>query len=375
MKKNVSQIEIRQEKPEDYKESEFVTLKAFWNRYAPGCNEFLLVRKVRKLNDYLSELSRVAVQDGKIVGLIMYSKAFIHYGDVIHNIVTFGPLCVDRSAQDSGVGAKLLESTIPLCKAAGYDAIVIFGEPNYYPKHGFVTCDHLDLTTMDGSNFDAFMGLELKPGVLSSLAKKYGCKGKFSINEAFDNLPDDETEAMRKEFPEFPKLKLPGQWGYPNPNYEKDGYQVLEAVQLKPAFINLFSIYTNELAKDNPDLANQISMQGNYLEEKVASFFADPATKAYVILGKDNPENCALEGCVESSIRPIGLFVVSGTKNSFTIDELFVSSPYRNKGIATNLVNLLTSQIELPCKVNVSKTNKAAIKFWNKFNTISKSIF
>ncbi len=36
------------------------------------------------------------------------------------------------------------------------------GEPDYYPLHGFQTCDKFGITTMDGKNFDGFMGIYQK---------------------------------------------------------------------------------------------------------------------------------------------------------------------------------------------------------------------
>lgn len=36
------------------------------------------------------------------------------------------------------------------------------GEPDYYPLHGFHTCDKFGITTMDGKNFDGFMGIYQK---------------------------------------------------------------------------------------------------------------------------------------------------------------------------------------------------------------------
>ena len=62
MKKNMI---IRKEESKDYKETELMTMRAFWNIHGPGCNEHLLVRKIRESEDYLPELSRVAELDGK----------------------------------------------------------------------------------------------------------------------------------------------------------------------------------------------------------------------------------------------------------------------------------------------------------------------
>ncbi|MBP3915157.1 MAG: hypothetical protein J6D41_04100 [Clostridium sp.] len=36
------------------------------------------------------------------------------------------------------------------------------GEHEYYPRIGFKTCDHFNITTVDGENFDTFMAYELK---------------------------------------------------------------------------------------------------------------------------------------------------------------------------------------------------------------------
>lgn len=64
-------IEIRKEEENDYYETEAMTRRAFYNVYNLGCVEHLVVRKLRKHEDYLPEFSRVALVDGKIAGLIM----------------------------------------------------------------------------------------------------------------------------------------------------------------------------------------------------------------------------------------------------------------------------------------------------------------
>ena len=108
----MNKIIIREERVEDYKETELMTMRANWNIHGPGCNEHLLVHKLRTSKDYLPELSRVAELDGKIVGVIMYSKAWIVDGDKRHEIVTFGPLAVEPTVQSMGVGGLLLKDTL-----------------------------------------------------------------------------------------------------------------------------------------------------------------------------------------------------------------------------------------------------------------------
>lgn len=201
-------IIIRKECIEDYHETEQMTQKAFWNLHTPGCNEHLLVHKLRADELYIQELSRVAELDGKVVGTIMYSKAKVINEDKEHEVLTFGPLCVEPGLQNTGIGGLLLETTMQLARESEYKGIIIFGEPGYYPKHGFLTCDHFGITTSKGENFDAFMGIELLPNGLK------GVYGKFYEADLFENLPEEEVEEFNKQFLYMEKLRLPGQWGY-----------------------------------------------------------------------------------------------------------------------------------------------------------------
>ncbi len=203
----MNKIIIRKERKEDYKETELMTMRAFWNIHGPGCNEHLLVHKLRTAKEYLPDISRVAELDGKIVGTIMYSKSRVYDKDTVHDIITFGPLAVDPMAQSLGVGGMLLKETLKLAKDAGYPGICIFGEPEYYPKYGFVTCDHYGITDANGNNFDAFMAYELQEnGFL-------GIRGKFKEADIFETCEnEEEIEEFTKQFPHYEKLKLDCQW-------------------------------------------------------------------------------------------------------------------------------------------------------------------
>lgn len=204
-------IAIRPEVPDDYYKTEEMTLKAFWNKHHMGCDEHLLVHKLRKCDIYVPELSRVASVAEEIVGAICYSKAWLkkegkNGTEQIKEILTFGPLCVAPEWQGCGVGGLLLEETLMLAKEAGYEGVVIFGEPEYYPRHGFQTCDHFGITTADGKNFDAFMGIELVEGALTDFG------GKFYESEVFEDLPEEENEEFTKQFDAPAKRRFPGQW-------------------------------------------------------------------------------------------------------------------------------------------------------------------
>ena len=197
---------IRKETPEDYYASELVAKRAFWNKHHPGCDEHYLVHKLRQDADYIPELTRVAEVDGKIVGLIMYANSWLKKEDQTIPILTFGPLCVDPDYQAKGIGGELLEQTLVEARNLGYKGVVIFGEPTYYPLHGFHTCDYWKIHTAEGENTEAFMGYELVPGGLDYP------EARFYEANVYSDLPPEETEEYDKKFPYMEKLKLPGQW-------------------------------------------------------------------------------------------------------------------------------------------------------------------
>ena len=120
--------------------------------------------------------------------------------------MTFGPLCVEPEYQKQRIGGALLKETLALARDAGHRAVIIYGEPGYYPRFGFVTCDRFGITTPEGKNFDAFMGLELVPRGLREVG------GRFYEPAVYENLPQDKVEEYDRGFPYMPKLKLPGQW-------------------------------------------------------------------------------------------------------------------------------------------------------------------
>ncbi len=200
------ELEIRKETADDRCSVELMTQHAFWNKYQPGCVEHYLVSKLRQHPDYLPELSRIAVKDGIVIGCIMYSKSRVIFGSEAHEVITFGPLCVEPEWQGCGVGEMLLRETMRSAAAEGYPGIIIYGEPDYYPRFGFKSCDQYNITTADGKNFEAFMGIELTEGSFGNI------KGRFLASEVFEHLPADEIEEFNKKFPPLQKLKFPGQF-------------------------------------------------------------------------------------------------------------------------------------------------------------------
>ncbi len=199
-------IIIRKETKDDYYATELCTLRAFWNIHGPGCNEHLMVHKLRDSADYLPEISRVAELDGQIVGVIMYHKARIVDGDQETEIITFGPLAVEPTCFNMGIGGKLLRETLALAKEAGYLGIALCGEPDYYPKFGFLRGRGSGLEHNMFGTPDPFMIYPLNDGFEK-------LRGKFYEAEVFEECDDEEEIAeYTKKFPYYKPLKLSCQW-------------------------------------------------------------------------------------------------------------------------------------------------------------------
>lgn len=345
-------IEIRKEEEKDYLATEEMCLRAFWNLHGTGCNEHLLVRKLRKNEDYIPELSRIATIDGKVVATIMYSKAVIRDGEKEYPVITFGPLAVDPMYQNTGIGGKLLRYTIELAKEAGYPGILIFGEPKYYPKHGFVTADHFGFTDPDGKNYDAFMAFELQEGAFSNM------KGKFFESEMFETLTMEEADEMAKEFQPILKGKFPCQWSYENANQEKDGYHVEPAEHYLKEFRSLFNEYIEELALYKPWFADKKDEWGNYLTPVHDEFFSAVEKKPFVIFDDD---------------KAVGITVMSVPNAEELeddclsyIEEMYVEKASRGKGIATDIVKRYLRQQNGNVGFCVLKKNKKAVDIWEE---------
>ena len=195
-------IELRPERPADYRMVEELTRDAFWNLHAPGCDEHFLAHVLRDSPDFVPELDYVAVHNGQVVGSIMYTRAKIvpdRGGE--KEVLCFGPLAVAPALQGQGVGRQLIEHTKALARELGYDAILIFGHPEYYSRLGFVPAEQYGIGTSWGVYSISLQAFELQPGALSD------CAGYF---EESASLAVDDVEAAAFDAGFQPKEKLFG---------------------------------------------------------------------------------------------------------------------------------------------------------------------
>lgn len=188
-------ITIRPEEPKDYRLIEELTRDAFRDLYKPGCDEHLVVHNLRNVPAFVKELDFVACDDDKIVGYIMYSKAkIVNEKNEEFEVLCMGPLAVAPDHQKQWIGNMLMKHSAEKAKEMWYKAVIIFGDPEYYHRFGFVDAKTYGITTPDGQNFDAFMALELYPNSLEWISGKFFADPVFETNS-------HELEEFEKNFP------------------------------------------------------------------------------------------------------------------------------------------------------------------------------
>ncbi len=179
------EYKIRLEKPDDYSKVEEMTREAFWNLYTPGCDEHYLCHIMRSHNDFIKELDYVAEIDGNIIGSIMYSNSvLIGENKEEIGIVSFGPLCVHPDYQRQGVGTALINKTKEIVIQKNIPAIVIYGDPHNYCKHGFKNGIDYSVSDMTGKQPLGLLVLELESDFFGSQKWKIKQSDVFSFDHA-----------------------------------------------------------------------------------------------------------------------------------------------------------------------------------------------
>ena len=137
-------------------------------------DEAILVQTIRKRGEALVEL--VAEDAGEVVGHVLVSPIVLVDGLFTAAVA---PLAVLPTSQGKGVGSALMRAMIALCRGMGIEALFLLGNPDYYQRFGFVASP---IGNEYGAT-DAFMHLELTPGVLSGINGTARYVEAFSENE------------------------------------------------------------------------------------------------------------------------------------------------------------------------------------------------
>ena len=204
-------MNIRLEKPEDYREVEDLTREAFWNVYAPGCVEHYVLHHYRSNPDFIPELDFVMEEDGRIIGHVMYSKAklIIREDGRAMPAWTFGPISIHPDYKRKGYGLKLLNYSIEKAREMGIGVLCMEGNIEFYKHAGFVLASSLGIhyhAEPKESDVPYFLAQELIPGYLDGVEGTYHTPKGYYI--AFEN-----PEAFKEFEATFPPKEKKHQEG------------------------------------------------------------------------------------------------------------------------------------------------------------------
>lgn len=201
-------LNIRNEKKEDYRAVENLIRESFWNVYRPGCLEHYVIHKLRDDVDFIPELSFVMELNGKLIGQNMFMKANIKADDGRDiPITTMGPICIAPELKRKGLGKILLDYSLTKAKEFGCKALCFEGNIDFYGKSGFEFASKFGIRyhgSPEGEDASFFLCKELEEGYLDGITGEYAPPQGYFVDE-------DEAEVFDKNFPPKEKLKLPSQ--------------------------------------------------------------------------------------------------------------------------------------------------------------------
>lgn len=148
-------MNIRQEQPTDYEMVYDVVKKAFEGAEHSDGSEQDLVAALRDSPSFIPELSLVAVEGNRIVGHILFTRAFVN--DV--EVLALAPLSVLPEYQNRGIGLALIERGHQIAVRLGYQYSIVLGHPLYYPKAGYVPASTYGLKAPFAVDDEAFMAI------------------------------------------------------------------------------------------------------------------------------------------------------------------------------------------------------------------------
>ncbi|MEG3838229.1 MULTISPECIES: N-acetyltransferase [unclassified Microcoleus] len=169
-------MDIRTEKPEDVEAVRNINIAAFGRE-----NEANLVDRLRGI---ASTFSFVAVQSDRIVGHIFFSPVVVE-GKCSSNLSIQGlaPVAVLPNYQRQGIGTLLIREGLKECGRSGFQAVVVLGHPDFYPRFGFIPASRKSLKCEYDVPDEAFMVLELERGALQDCSGTVKYRSEFSLCE------------------------------------------------------------------------------------------------------------------------------------------------------------------------------------------------
>lgn len=169
-------VVIRKEQTEEYRAVWELNIRAFGGQDS----EARLVEAIRGSENYLPELSFVAVEQRLVIGHLLLSRVTIETEEGEVPTLALAPMAVMPERQNEGIGSRLVREGLEEAKKLGYQHVVVLGHPNFYPRFGFVPASRFGIEPPFRVADEAFLMAELTKGSLKEV------KGRMVYPPAFD---------------------------------------------------------------------------------------------------------------------------------------------------------------------------------------------
>ena len=160
-------------KPEYLLPSLELVESVFSTQYDPAEGKVVraLVEEIRSKEYYLPELELLMLEDGEIIGYVMFSRFHIE-GKYTDRLVILTPAAVRGDRQRQGISRELIEYGFRKAAEMGFTAAMVEGDPRNYRSRGFNTSARHGIVA--GPNIhlpheDCLMVAELTPGGLEGI--------------------------------------------------------------------------------------------------------------------------------------------------------------------------------------------------------------
>lgn len=163
-------LQCRTEQPADFSQVEKLIEAAFASETLSDQSEHLLVARLRRSSAFIPELSIVAVEDGKLVGHILLTKAHIESEGGRVETLALAPVSVHPDHQGQGIGSELIEEAHARATDLGFTSVVLLGHAAYYPRFGYVPSVRYNIRFPFAVPEENCMVKELQAGALAEIS-------------------------------------------------------------------------------------------------------------------------------------------------------------------------------------------------------------
>jgi putative acetyltransferase len=175
----MADITIRPETPADFQAIRAMLVLAFSDEF-PRDDVATLVDNLRQTPGYNPELALVAELEGVVIGHVMFTPIQIESASGNVPAITLAPLAVHPAWHRQGVGTRLGEHGLKLCRAKGHRIVTVVGHSSYYPRFGFTQSVPLGIDMTHAKLEESKMIMALVPGALD------GVTGTVRLPSVFD---------------------------------------------------------------------------------------------------------------------------------------------------------------------------------------------